>query len=89
MSERHSYVCPHCGDENNIRASTVGTVQRCRNCSRRVRVDDRCLIPTIPAAPPDFRHGWHILLTVLTLGYWSPVWFLAWTWHTLKRRAVI
>lgn len=27
---------------------------------------------------PKVRHGLHLLLTVLTLGAWAPVWLIVW-----------
>lgn len=27
---------------------------------------------------PKVRHGLHLLLTILTLGAWAPVWLIVW-----------
>ncbi len=42
-------------------ASAAATNMRCRHQLRR--------------NPQDIRHGWHFLLTLLTLGMWGIVWW--------------
>jgi acyl-CoA thioesterase len=35
-----SFNCPHCGQKNNIRKQTLGTIRRCDNCRASIKIPE-------------------------------------------------
>lgn len=62
--------CQQCGYPQNVRRSSLGTVQRCRTCGARGEVDRRAGVP----------HLLHFGMTVITFGLWLPVWVFHYLW---------
>ena len=38
-----------------------------------------------PHEDREFSHGIHIVATVVTFGFWAPVWLARWTMHKIDR----
>lgn len=66
-----TYVCPNCETEWRCRESSIGTVQRCRNCRVKVRLWE------VDGPKPPMNHAPHIVGLIVTCGLWLPVYVLA------------
>jgi DNA-directed RNA polymerase subunit RPC12/RpoP len=70
-----SVNCPHCGELFNFRESSVGKLYHCRACRGRIELFRE---------KPAFNHAPHLVLTILSCGWWGFVWLLALLAHAMK-----
>ena len=79
--------CKHCGETIDVVLRTAEEAVRASSKQQNINVNQNVQTPAplIVQQKQNFPHGWHLLGTILTLGWWSIIWILHYIFRDRNR----